>query len=1285
MANTMGDSRGSEEEEESVDKEEEMADANEYLQKGMAHLIKKEYDDVIFYSEKCLAIVQEYSDKVVEMGACCMLAEAHFSKEEYDDAIFYSEKCLAIAQESGDKVVEMYAYTTLGIAHLKKDKCDDAISYSKKCLFIAQESGNKEVEVKLYMTLGVAHWSKEEYDDAIFYSKKCLFIAQESGVKVVEMTACRTLGIAHWSKEEYDDAIFYSEKCLAIAQESGVKVVEMTACRTLGIAHFSKEEYDDAIFYSEKCLAIAQESGDTVVEMTACRTLGKAHFSKEEYDDAIFYSEKCLAIAQESDNKVVQMYAYNTLGIAHLKKDRCDDAISYTKKCLFIAQESGNKKVEMKSYVTLGKVDLNKEEYDDALFYSEKCLFITQEAGNKVVEIESYVTLGIAHLSKEEYDDAISYSKKCLFMAQESGDKVVEMKSYMTLGNAHLKKKEYNDAMLYLENCLAIAQESGDKEVKMYAYIMLGDAHLKKDRCDDAIYYSKKCLATAQESGNKVVELKSYMTLGNAHLHKEEYDHAIFYGEKYLFIAQEYGDKKAEIDAYMLLGVSLFKKEEYDNAIFYVEKFLFIAQEYGDKKAEIDGYMLLGVFLFKKEEYDDAILYLEKCLAIAQESGDKVAEISAYDILGSVNHKGGKYDDAYTYFRKGMSMEKDLKDKRNVSNLRFKSNLHIVNWEVGIFEEVMDDATYTSLFETACADACTQGIFHCIKRCEHHLSQGISQVHAFLGQYDKAIECYKEALNGALVDGDKTTFVANCHYGLGKAYYNLGQTEEAEKSFKDSLKHSEFIFDHLAQNDRFKIAFIDRNIVETSKMLLKVLIDKNNKEEALVLSDHYRAKALKDLLVLSYGMTKEPIAKEGLHYADVQSLVSSSSYTLLFYVTYFKELCTFLIEAGNELECSVQLLEYREACLDKLVDKTFDDIKVRQVVNCEDRSLDHMHYFEKKKNRKEDELTELLTRQKENFFSDQYRSACGSRGNPSQFENIDESSLTSGLEILYHKLIHNIKCLIKQEEIVIIPEGPLYKVPFAALRDPDTGRYLSETKRIRLAPSITSLKLLQECPVEHHSSTGALIIGGPLVGRVMMDGTEKDVGYLEGALDEALDTACILGVRPLLAAVATKPAVLEKLRQGVSVVHIAAHGILSKATIVLAPSPEIRATKIPDEEDYMLTMAEVQQAQVGAQLIVLSCCHSGRGEIKSEGVIGMCRAFLASGARAVVGSLWAIDDQATREFMVKFYTHLKDGKSASTSLHLTMNDMRRTPQYSEPKYWAPFFLMGDDVTIQFKH
>jgi len=160
--------------------------------------------------------------------------------------------------------------------------------------------------------------------------------------------------------------------------------------------------------------------------------------------------------------------------------------------------------------------------------------------------------------------------------------------------------------------------------------------------------------------------------------------------------------------------------------------------------------------------------------------------------------------------------------------------------------------------------------------------------------------------------------------------------------------------------------------------------------------------------------------------------------------------------------------------------------------------------------------------------------------------------------------------------------------------------------------------------------------------------------------------------------------VLERLRHAVSVIHIAAHGFIQTSTIALATPSEVREKRIPVERDYMLTMDDVQRSQVHAQLVVLSCCNSGRGEIYAEGVVGMCRAFLASGAHAVVACLWSIEDIATRELMKLFYSSLQEGNSVNRSLQLAMKQLRDRPEYSEPKYWAPFFLMGEDVTIKLK-
>ena len=184
---------------------------------------------------------------------------------------------------------------------------------------------------------------------------------------------------------------------------------------------------------------------------------------------------------------------------------------------------------------------------------------------------------------------------------------------------------------------------------------------------------------------------------------------------------------------------------------------------------------------------------------------------------------------------------------------------------------------------------------------------------------------------------------------------------------------------------------------------------------------------------------------------------------------------------------------------------------------------------------------------------------------------------------------------------------------------------------------------------------------------------------MPGAEHEAQQIGKTLGVAAVTGQQATKQVIKERLKKGVAVIHFAAHGS-TNGEIALSPGPRLDDS-IPNEDSYLLTIREVQETGLKARLVVLSCCHSGRGEIRSEGVVGMSRAFLAAGARAVVASLWAIDDEATMEFMVKFYSHLKRGESVSVSLHKAMNEMKAVDRYSEPRYWAPFFVIGDDVTV----
>ena len=185
---------------------------------------------------------------------------------------------------------------------------------------------------------------------------------------------------------------------------------------------------------------------------------------------------------------------------------------------------------------------------------------------------------------------------------------------------------------------------------------------------------------------------------------------------------------------------------------------------------------------------------------------------------------------------------------------------------------------------------------------------------------------------------------------------------------------------------------------------------------------------------------------------------------------------------------------------------------------------------------------------------------------------------------------------------------------------------------------------------------------------------------LSWARKEAAMVGRLIGVQPLLGEKATKQAVLDRLHL-VSLIHFAAHGNADRGEIALSPVGPLN--RIPEEEeDYLLTMSDIAQVELRAKLVVVSCCHSACGQIRTEGVVWIARAFLGSGARSVLVALWAISDKATEQLMCRFYENLCSGMSAGESLHQAMKWMRGNG-FDMVCDWAPFMLVGDNVTFDF--
>jgi CHAT domain-containing protein len=146
-------------------------------------------------------------------------------------------------------------------------------------------------------------------------------------------------------------------------------------------------------------------------------------------------------------------------------------------------------------------------------------------------------------------------------------------------------------------------------------------------------------------------------------------------------------------------------------------------------------------------------------------------------------------------------------------------------------------------------------------------------------------------------------------------------------------------------------------------------------------------------------------------------------------------------------------------------------------------------------------------------------------------------------------------------------------------------------------------------------------------------------------------------------------------------VHFATHGFLNSLHPELSGVVLSLINEEGEERDGFLRAHEVYNLNLNADLVVLSGCRTGLGkEIRGEGLIGLTRAFMYAGAARVVVSLWDISDEATAEFMLRFYRHLlKEKMTPAAALRAAQASMSKDKRWSLPYYWAGFVLQGEPL------
>jgi CHAT domain-containing protein/tetratricopeptide (TPR) repeat protein len=302
-------------------------------------------------------------------------------------------------------------------------------------------------------------------------------------------------------------------------------------------------------------------------------------------------------------------------------------------------------------------------------------------------------------------------------------------------------------------------------------------------------------------------------------------------------------------------------------------------------------------------------------------------------------------------------------------------------------------------------------------------------------------------------------------------------------------------------------------------------------------------------------------------------------------------------------------------------------------------------------------------------------------------------------ESLFDTLFGSLAAQVESNpRLIVVPDGLLHYLPFETLSH--KGRYLIQDHTISYNPSAGMLALWQdaESQTADNGQMELLAIGDPdfepearvggtkeLASRLKdrarrasavrggqltsLPRTRDEIRHIAG-LFPAGRRKVLLGKQGTEAALKREP--LRRYRR----LHFATHSQINekspwRSAVVLTPDED-------GEEDGLLEAHEIMRLDLDCDLVVVSACQTGRGQLLSgEGIVGLSRAFLRAGARQVVVSLWNVSDGATSQLMKDFYDRLTGGLSNVAALRRAKLDMLDGGKETRhPYYWSSFVLVG---------
>jgi CHAT domain-containing protein/predicted negative regulator of RcsB-dependent stress response len=979
-------------------------------------------------------------------------------------------------------------------------------------------------------------------------------------------------------------------------------------------------------------------------------------------------------------------------------------AVQRYEEAIALWRELNCKQEEGYSLTNEGRVYRVLSEPSPALDRLAEALLRLQEAGDNSGQAFTLNEIGAVHINFGDAQDAIAAYGKALELRVELHDRYGQAQLYNNLGLAYSYIGYQPQAAENLETSSGIWRELHSLDNEMNTLVNAAKAHAEMGDLKEAFsqYYTvlKYCdqyfNSTSPVLKRSANFLKPYALNGLGLVYDTWID-ADEAGAKYkeaLDLFHNNGDEKAEADVLDNLGLLHAFLGDVLHALEYFNSALVIRE----RRKELKGWGVtlsnIGLTYTLLGKHKEALQQLELALPLCQRARDKRFE-------------------AYTLVRMGMAYVAMNDPSKALES--YKKALEIQQ-------------------DPALADQRGQAI----------TLDKMGEALALSGKPVQALEAYGNAVQRWIAVGDDQGRALSL-YGIARIERNRPNLANARDRIDEAIKLVEKVRNKVTARQLQMIYFAGKQDLYALAIDVRMQLYERTKsnadlEAAVSLSEQSRARNLIDLLAAAHvDLSKSMSSAEAEKNIKLQRQINelTQSHLRLLSIKAKKDATVVFdtlksrIQEQDDLLTSVarrgsaggnqsaHLLTPHE--IQQLLD---DKTMVLEFSLGEERShlwtitQSNINYYglpagpeiEKAANKLSQALIAYEQKRRPNESDAEFTNRL--RLKPDYY-------LSSALD-LSHMVLGEVWPQLGNKRLVIVADGALQYIPFEVLPSPasslDGGGSippLVAKNEVVYQPSASALGLLRGVARPNLSKTVA-VFADPVFSddddrvqptqksqsrkavvnrsREKLTSSLRDVGdddftlsKLAYSLKEANGITALAPRGSWMKKVgfdANREAATSPSLKQFSIVHFATHGIVNDKQPELSGIVLSLVNKRGQDQDGYLTLHDIYYLDLPIRLVVVSACRTGIGkQVPGEGLIALTRGFMHAGAQGVVVSLWDVDDEATAEFMTRFYEQMlgKNKLSPAAALRQAKSEMQvhANERWRAPYYWAGFVLQGD--------